>query len=388
MALTGSQFQLQPFVAPEDTPAHEDDDDDDDVPVTSRLCQWKSPKRKKESSMSFAEATFEKHVYGREKKRKWIPLEDFDPRPQEFRGTVCDRLPSLLMKIRSENLCISVLLDEHFRHWDNPISASDPILPDVESLRQTVEAFKSSLALSDEEIRRIESNTRQQSNSPLWFDARRYRITASKFGSILRRRSSTPPDSLVLSVLQPKQIKSAAIEWGVFHESIAVDQYIAHQRSCGHTDLTVAPCGFYISKSYPYLGATPDGAVYDPSSLNEPFGFLEVKCPYTHRNGTPEQASTTAGFCCSMDISTGKLTLRTNHMYYAQVQGQMAIGCRQWCDFVVFTTKGISIQRISFDSDYWENNLLPKLVEFYDNCLGPEIVSPVHVLGIPIRHLK
>ena len=32
--------------------------------------------------------------------------------------------------------------------------------------------------------------------------------------------------------------------------------------------------------------------------------------------------------------------------------------------------------------------LLPKLSEFYDNCLAPEIVSPVHALGLPIRNLK
>ena len=70
--------------------------------------------------------------------------------------------------------------------------------------------------------------------------------------------------------------------------------------------------------------------------------------------------------------------------YYAQVQGQLAIGGRPWCDFVVYTTKGINVQRIKFDNNYWENILLPKLSEFYDNCLAPEIVSPVHALGLPI----
>ncbi len=75
-------------------------------------------------------------------------------------------------------------------------------------------------------------------------------------------------------------------------------------------------------------------------------------------------------------------------MYFAQVQGQMAIGRREWCDFVVYTTKGISVQRVPFDKQYWENLLLPKITAFYDNCLGPEIVSPVHVLGLPVRNLN
>ena len=387
MSLTGSQFPLQPAsVALEAV-----NDGDESIPVTSRPCQWKPPKKKKESTLPFPEATFDKHVYGRESKRKWKPMEDFDPRPVSCRGTVHERLPSLLDKIHGENLCVSLLLDKRFRHWDNQLSPADPVLPDVATLRQTVEAFKASLALSAEEIRRIESSTRQQRNSGLWFDVRRYRLTSSKFGSIIHRQASTPPDSLVLSILQPKQIKSLAVDWGVKQEASAIEQYITHQRALGHADLTVAPCGFFISQSHPYLGASPDGAVYDPTNVDKPFGFLEVKCPYTHRNDTPEEASKTPGFCSSLDNSGDgmpKLSLRKNHIYYAQVQGQMAIGCRQWCDFVVFTTKGISVQRIAFDNKYWTNDLLPSLTAFYDNCLGPEIVSPVHVLGIPIRNLK
>ena len=82
------------------------------------------------------------------------------------------------------------------------------------------------------------------------------------------------------------------------------------------------------------------------------------------------------------------MILTTSHQYYAQIQGQMAIGCRPWCDFVVYTTKGINVQRVQLNADYWDNSLLPKLSGFYDNCLAPEIVSPVHALGLPIRNLK
>ena len=46
------------------------------------------------------------------------------------------------------------------------------------------------------------------------------------------------------------------------------------------------------------------------------------------------------------------------------------------------------MERIPFDSDFWNNELLPKLIDFYDNCLAPEIVSPVYVLGIPVRDLR
>lgn len=47
--------------------------------------------------------------------------------------------------------------------------------------------------------------------------------------------------------------------------------------------------------------------------------------------------------------------LKTNHEYYAQVQGQMAITGATWCDFDVYTLKGMSIQRIKFDQQFRDN---------------------------------
>ena len=29
---------------------------------------------------------------------------------------------------------------------------------------------------------------------------------------------------------------------------------------------------------------------------------------------------------------------------------------KKWCDFVLFTTKGISVERIAFNEDYWEKH--------------------------------
>ena len=66
----------------------------------------------------------------------------------------------------------------------------------------------------------------------------------------------------------------------------------------------------------------------------------------------------------------------------------MAVGNGPWCDLVVYTTKGIVMQQIMFNKVYWEMTLLSKLIEFHDNCSGPETVSPVHVLELPIRNLS
>ena len=86
-----------------------------------------------------------------------------------------------------------------------------------------------------------------------------------------------------------------------------------------------------------------------------------------------------------LDVCTSKKVIRTMLKYKL---GQMGVGGRPWCDFVVYTKKGISVERIPFDETYWNNTLLPKLVDFYDSCVLPEIVSPVHALGLPVRDLR
>ena len=62
------------------------------------------------------------------KKRKLEPLEDFDPRPVEFRGIACANLPALLEKIHGEQLCISLLFDKHFCYWDQSGSSMTCLL--------------------------------------------------------------------------------------------------------------------------------------------------------------------------------------------------------------------------------------------------------------------
>ena len=380
-ALSPASFQLRP-----NNPSVNDSDDEDSTPVTSLPCQWKRPKKRKESTLPISEATFEKHDYAKPVKKKIKSVEDFDPRPPQFRGLITSRLPDFLDKVRGEQLGISLLFDPHFRQG-SVYQPSSQHIPDTSTLSKTIAAFKKSLEINDEKAREIERNTREQRLSSLWFSVRRYRITASLFGAVLTRRADTPPDSLVLRIIQPRSFSTPAIQYGIENEQVALKEYVAYRQAHGHPHLTVSPSGFLISTMHPFLGASPDGVVHDPSNLQQPFGFLEIKCPYSHRNVLPGEACDDSKFCCVFDTTTGNIRLKETHQYYAQVQGQMGIGGRPWCDFVVYTKKGLSVQRIAFDQKFWQDKLLPKLTSFYDNCVAPEIVSPLHSIGIPLRNL-
>ena len=128
---------------------------EEDLPVTSYSCQWKAPKKCKQSTLHFADSVFEKHVYGKVKKRRPELLEDFDPRPDKFKGTAKNYLPTLLNNLRGEELCISLLLDSKLCPNDGTTLSSSSVptsstLPGIEKLKKSVSAFKESLSISDE----------------------------------------------------------------------------------------------------------------------------------------------------------------------------------------------------------------------------------------------
>ena len=252
-----------------------------------------------------ADAKFEKHVYGREHKRSLQSIKDFDPRPPESIGTVVERLTGFLAKMQGKGLGVSLLLDPKMRVWkegstSSAVSEGPPCLPSKEELIQRVSTLKDSLKLSPQEIREIERNTKDQHQSPLWHSQRRFRLTASYFGEIRRRLPSTPPDSLVLRILGLKTFTAKLTDWGKEHEAKALEAYVKHQQDYGHQGLLACKSGFVVSETHPFLGASPDGCVHDPLH-DEPFGLVEIKCPYSHRNNTPEIACNSKDFCCSLD---------------------------------------------------------------------------------------
>ena len=312
-------------------------DEESSLPITSYLCQWKAPKKRKESVLKMSDASFEKHVYGRVRKYQLKPLENFDPRPPDCVGKMKDRLPALIDKLHGRGLGISYLLDPSTCYWDTHTDTRPDSynLPSVPELRKRVEMFKSTLKVSPEKIREIEQKTKDQHLCEERYFARRYRITASNFGTVYHRRQSTPPDGLVLRLLGVKKFAGTdATEWGKQNENQALNLYSINQKSSGHEGLITAQSGFVSCESHPFVGASPDANVYDPSNA-EPFGVAEVKCPYACRNVSPAEACTEKSFSCSLDESGKQLLLKRNHNYYCQIQGQMGITGRAWCDFIV-----------------------------------------------------
>ena len=71
--------------------------------------------------------------------------------------------------------------------------------------------------------------------------------------------------------------------------------------------------------------------------MPDPFGLAEIKCPFSVYNLTPAEACLKPNFFCTLKVNgaTLQLELKRNHPY-AQVQGQVGITQRKWCDFIVY----------------------------------------------------
>ena len=41
-----------------------------------------------------------------------------------------------------------------------------------------------------------------------------------------------------------------------------------------------------------------------------------------------------------------------------------------WCDFIVFTNKDLHVERIKFESELWDKQMLPELNSFYFKYLS------------------
>ena len=234
------------------------------------------------------------------------------------------------------------------------------------------DCFLNQIQLTHDECSQIERATRGQSTNPHWNETRHHLLTASKFGAVVKRKSSTPPDCL-LKVLRGYSTVNPLLEplaYGRKMEHKARKDYMQHHLlQCGHA-VHIEDRGLLLNPSFPYLGASIDGLVSCETCGQ---GIVELKCPYKLKNGWPKDGPSLIKSFCSKDID-GELILQKTHNYYFQVQGQLAVYNLKWADFVIWTKKGISVERISFDAELWKM-MHGKLREFYRTAVIPEIFT-------------
>lgn len=137
---------------------------------------------------------------------------------------------------------------------------------------------------------------------------------------------------------------------------------------------TVYEVGLGVNKHLsPYIGGSPDGLV-------DHDGLIEIKNP-----DVMYQALYLNQRYKDLGIETDPNDFE--HIWpshYAQMQGNMAIFERKWCDYIVYISPiNCIIQRVPFNAVYWEKELLPQLNRFVNEYLKPRIIEHKIVVDMP-----
>jgi putative phage-type endonuclease len=188
-----------------------------------------------------------------------------------------------------------------------------------------------------------------QQRSPKWIADRWGKITASKFNDVISKTKSGYSASrknylaeLVIERLTPPPTedigyKSESMQFGIDNEPVARLEY---ELITGNTVDEA-----FFEQLTEDVGASPDGYVGAD-------GLIEIKCPNTathietlKRQDVPKQ-------------------------YIAQIQGQMMVTGRNWCDFISYDPRlpenaQIFIKRVERDQEYIDNlkNELAKFIQ-------------------------
>ena len=162
-----------------------------------------------------------------------------------------------------------------------------------------------------------------------WRAIRLGKITASNADRLLTapKRASYAQELIVelFATEQEEMYVNAAMQHGIDYESEAAAWYEAK------TQRTVTPVGFVIHDDHPNYACSPDGLVGED-------GLIEIKCPGSRAHIE------------HLDNGPGS-------KYNAQMQWQLFITGRSWCDFVSYSPRFDgelrgSIQRVYRDEIY------------------------------------
>ena len=218
----------------------------------------------------------------------------------------------------------------------------------------------------------LEDITQSQSSCRKWFKYRAGRVTASKLHAVVHTNPHQPSVSLLKCICyaEVNSFKSASTDWGRSHEKQALESYNSAMQ-CDHESFKVTPCGFFISVDSPHLGASPDSLV---SCTCHGLGIVEIKCPYSARNTTVNDAADNDSDFCLECLQNGDLRLKPTHSYYYQYQLQLHVTNYSYCDFVVWTEQSIHIERVHLDEKFLLM-VLPAAKYFFLHCIVPELLS-------------
>jgi hypothetical protein len=205
----------------------------------------------------------------------------------------------------------------------------------------------------------LTSCTESQSDSEIWKDSRKIRITCSTAKSV-PKKDTTNPDKFIREHLYPKFKGNGVTQQGLIKEPVARQCYA----SVTHQDIILK--GTIVSEDQEWLSASPDGIVGGQK-------LLEIKCPDT----TVLENLISSGTYDVKRSADGVLYLdpKGSRGYYGQIQLSMFVLNLKEADlFVYVSDQDYRIVPVQYDTIYVHANV-KRLRHFYFTKMLPRIVD-------------
>ena len=165
-----------------------------------------------------------------------------------------------------------------------------------------------------------------------------------------------------------QNIQTKAMKHSISLEPDAKVVYSEIMRS-QHKQLKTKASGLVVYKDKPFISASPDLLV-ECKCCGQ--GLCEIKCPESIKDLSPSVENVPYSYV----RNDSQITLKKNHPYYFQIQGQMGLTSRSYCDLFIFSFHGHICVRIVFDNDFfmdmidtiswfWNKFALPELLKLY-----------------------
>ena len=226
--------------------------------------------------------------------------------------------------------------------------------------------------------------TKSQSSSRDWHEQRKGRITASKFHDVhskiqalSRKGKACRVTPLILAIVEPNILLNIpSLEWGKQNEKNAAEAFM-QQEGKHHENAKLIPCGLYLYKPHPYIGATPDN-IFQCKCCSP--SLVEYKCPFTIKKEDIQTSWNKTDFLVNVDDT---IKLKRSHKYFTQVTGQMAVTGLRQTYFVVYTKKSVFVEKIQFDERHWQK-ICPSLMMFFKTYIQRYLLGSIEIFTCPI----
>ena len=161
------------------------------------------------------------------------------------------------------------------------ISPFSALPPGSSEIKEKAIRVKRKLTFNENKIQLVEKKTRLQSQDSNWYLYRKGRITASKCKRVASLKPTTSPSKALKELLLCDRVpQTSAMLQGLESEDDTVDTFLSKMEMEGKHGFSFTKCGFFISKTHGFLGASPDRIIQDPKEDSPGVAelkFLEVK---------------------------------------------------------------------------------------------------------------